>query len=257
VVNAIAILRYLASAPPQGVNAIARAVSLNPSSCFNLLKTLTEEALLEFDPQTKTYRRGLGPSWLMLPQFDLLGWTQWLRTEMQRISVESCITSGLWQVTGDRLILAEVADSPLDTRIHLAVGQRLPSHIGAIGRCVAAHERRSLEEVAGIIAELRWQVPPAPEAYWRDMQLALERGWAVDEGNYLHGVTTIASAIPNPLGPIRYCITSTMFSGQYDKPVLLQLGNRIAALAREAGRRLERPPRRTAPRLRRQLEIPH
>jgi DNA-binding IclR family transcriptional regulator len=41
VVKALAILRHLAEGPDRcGVNAIAMAVSLNPSSCFNIVKTL-------------------------------------------------------------------------------------------------------------------------------------------------------------------------------------------------------------------------
>src|SRR3546814_3288461 len=42
VVNAITILRYLAGHEGQGVNAIARATNLSPSTCFGILKTLVK-----------------------------------------------------------------------------------------------------------------------------------------------------------------------------------------------------------------------
>lgn len=238
VVNAIAILKHLASSPPQGVNAIARAVSLNPSSCFNLLKTLTGEALLEFDPQAKTYRPGPVPAWLLPPRVDFVEWTQWLRRELDSIAQSACVTCGLWQKSGDRLALLEVAESPSETRIHLTVGQRLPSHIGAMGRCVAAREQVKKSDVGRIISELRWQEPPTASAYWSDMQLANERGWAIDAGNYLRGVTTIAACIGVREDPPHYFLTSTLFSGQYERSALAQLGERTAVLAAEAGRRL-------------------
>src|SRR3546814_3311432 len=57
VVNAAAILRHLgASEEPQGVTAIAQALSLSASSCFNILRTLAAEDLVEFDSRRKLYR---------------------------------------------------------------------------------------------------------------------------------------------------------------------------------------------------------
>src|SRR3546814_9427439 len=61
VVNAAAILRHLgASEEPQGVTAIAQALSLSASSCFNILRTLAAEDLVEFDSRRKLYSLGLG-----------------------------------------------------------------------------------------------------------------------------------------------------------------------------------------------------
>ena len=54
IVKTIAILRHLADEPDRrGVNAIARAVSLSPSSCFNILKTLAREGFVEFGASGK------------------------------------------------------------------------------------------------------------------------------------------------------------------------------------------------------------
>lgn len=237
VVNAIAILRHLASSAPQGVNAIARAVNLNPSSCFNLLKTLANEAFLEFDPSTKTYR-ATPPAWLVRPGADIATWTSWVRVALEAQTAESSVTCGLWQVVGERVVLLQIAESPLDTRIHLSPGQRLPAHIGAMGRCIAAHEGLSAADIARFIRELRWQDPPSAQAYLKDLKQVLKRGWSVDAGNYLRGVTTVASPILNTEDRVAYCITSTLFAGQMDSRDLERLGGRMAALAREASLRL-------------------
>src|SRR3546814_19278248 len=61
VVNAAAILRHLgASEEPQGVTAIAQALSLSASSCFNILRTLAAEDLVELYSRRKLYSLGLG-----------------------------------------------------------------------------------------------------------------------------------------------------------------------------------------------------
>lgn len=238
VVNAVAILRYLASSPPQGVNAIARAVNLNPSSCFNLLKTLTTEAFLEFDHATKTYR-ATPPAWLTRPGADIASWISWIREALDAQTTECAVTCGLWQVVGERLILLQVTESPLDTRIHLTIGQRLPIHIGAMGRCIAAHEGLSAQDAERFIGELRWQDPPSGRAYLKDLKQVLKRGWSIDEGNYLRGVTTVAAPITNVDGRVAYCITSTLFTGQMDSRDLDRLGTRMATLARDASGRLQ------------------
>src|SRR5215203_5777 len=61
VVQAVTILRHLgALAEGAGVTAIARATGIGPSSCFNVLRTLLAEDLVNFDPATKYYTLGLG-----------------------------------------------------------------------------------------------------------------------------------------------------------------------------------------------------
>ena len=234
VVNAIAILRHLAVSEPQGVNAIARSVALSPSSCFNILKTLVQEDFVDFDAASKNYRIGTAPARLFAGAPNLLEWTSWVQTELEKVARDFSLSTGLWQVRANRVVLSEVAECPDATRIHLSLGQRLPSHIGAMGRCIAARERMTREQVAEAIAALTWQNPPAVEDFWRDMQLADERGWAMDEGNYLRGVTTLAAPIADGQGQVRYCVTSTLFSGQYDAVVLEQIGARTARLAAEA-----------------------
>ena len=68
--TAIAILRFLASQPKSyGVNAIAREVGVSPSSCFNIVKTLALEGLLEFDERDKSYSPGVGLG-MLAPKID-------------------------------------------------------------------------------------------------------------------------------------------------------------------------------------------
>src|SRR3546814_11167884 len=78
---------------------------------------------------------------------------------------ETC--QGLWEIASERAVLIEVADSPLATRIHLSVGQRIPARIGAMGRCIAARQHLGREDLRRNIEELRWQSPPALDDYAR------------------------------------------------------------------------------------------
>src|SRR3546814_13853553 len=63
-----------------------------------------------------------------------------------------------------------------------------------MGRCIAAAQHASPDELRRSISGLRWQAPPSFEDYASSVEQA-KRGWAIDEGNYIKGVTTIAAAI--------------------------------------------------------------
>src|SRR5437879_210573 len=61
VTRAIAILRLLGKTEaPLGVNAIARALGLIPSTCPHILRVLVAEELVSFDAKTKLYNLDAG-----------------------------------------------------------------------------------------------------------------------------------------------------------------------------------------------------
>src|SRR3546814_13394115 len=92
VVNAITILRYLAGHEGQGVNAIARATNLSPSTCFGILKTLVREEFAEFDPGSKHYRLGTAPSRLVHVDTRLSDWSTSEERREGKEGISTCRT---------------------------------------------------------------------------------------------------------------------------------------------------------------------
>ncbi len=237
VTNAIAILRHLAGTSPQGVNAIARALSLSPSSCFNILKTLVAEDFIDFDDLRKTYTLGAAPGRLFADAGANGDWIEWLLGHLESLASRHSLCCGLWRVRGNRVVLSEVIDSPLSTRIHLSKGQRLPIYLGAMGRAVIALEGLSREQVQSIIGEMRWENPPKPAEYWRDIQRTKSEAWSLDDGNYMKGIASVAAVIVNARHRPAYCITAHAFAGQLDRIAIETVGVSLASLAREASER--------------------
>lgn len=242
VVHALNILRLLAREPaPLGVTAIARAVGVSPSSCFNLLKTLCAEGMAEFDPERKTYRLGPGVGALARdgmadPALALM------RPRLMAMAAQYRFASGLWRVSGaGRMVLVDFADSELATRIHMTVGQRLPLLAGAMGRCVAAHSELSPLQLAQALGQLRWARAPTLERYRKEVADALRRGWALDDGDFLPGICTIAAPVLDDAGRARYCIANTFFSGEHPAKVIARIGAMTAVTAREAASMLYPP----------------
>jgi DNA-binding IclR family transcriptional regulator len=240
--HAVRILRHLASqGRPLGVNAIARATGVNPSTCFNILRTLVAERLASFERESKTYRLGYGTLELAL---GLLGSNaaDLIRPELERLALNYSALMGLWQVTdAERLILIDrvVADSAV--HIVIRVGTRMPTVSGAVGRAVAAARRMDEEELRRRFAGLRWQRPIAFEAWHREIRETAVRGHAFDRGFLFKGIDAIGAAVVDTDGRPRYGLSAIAIAGQVDPDDLLRLGEELGQAAQRISRALFLP----------------
>jgi len=236
----IAILRYLqAREEPAGVIQIARDLSINASTCFNLLRTLAHERLVVFDPQTKKYAPGLGLLELARGVLKQGGYVRLVHPRLERIADHYSVTVMLWQlVSPARALLVDLAESPTPVRVQLNVGQRLPSLIGALGRCFAGNLGLSKQQIRAMFKELRWQDPPTFKQYWSEVEQAQRDGFALDIGRYNKNFTTVAAAIIGPGGVATMAISAIAFSSDLDHATLLRLAADLRATADEVSRAL-------------------
>lgn len=230
-VSGLKVIRYLVRAQtPVGVTQVARDVEISPSTCFNLLRTLVQEHLVEFDPVTKTYSIG----------YDLLDLTkglierdqliQHLVPFLRKIALDHRVTATLWRRVGDdRVVLVERADTESAVRIHMSVGQRLPIFVGALGRCMAAFSELPKDVLKRRFNELRWQSPPSFEEYWDDLKEARARGYAIDRDHFVKGITTVAAPIFDAASLPIVVISSIGFSGQFSDAALRALADDVRA----------------------------
>ncbi|WP_312595859.1 IclR family transcriptional regulator C-terminal domain-containing protein [Brevundimonas sp.] len=233
VAAAIAILRHLASqSTPVGLTAISRAVGLSPSSCLNILRTLAADAFVFFDPDTKDYTLGLGSIALARRALDPAGAMDIARSDLRRMALEHEVTSSLWRLApNERLVLVGFEESLATTRVHLTIGQRLPQYLGAMGRCIAAYSNIEGAEFIPHYEALRWHRDPGLTAYRAQAAEVRARGWAIDIDNFMQGVTTLAAPVLDRAGNVRFCVTSTTFSGQNDDAGLNRIGTETARLS--------------------------
>lgn len=237
--HGVRILRHLAGyGRPAGVNAIARATGVNPSTCFNILRTLVAERLVSFDRETKSYRLGYGTLEIAL---GLLGSNaaDLIRPELERLALNYSALMGLWQVTdAERLILIDrvVADSAV--HIVIRIGTRMPTVSGAVGRAVAAARNMAEPELRRRFAGLRWQRPITFDDWSREIAEAAQRGHAFDRGFLFRGIDAIGAAITDADGRPRFGLSAIAIAGQVDPDELLRLGDELGAAARRIGRAL-------------------
>lgn len=229
VVNAIRILRYLTqTAAPERAADIARHLSINPSTCFNILRTLLAEDVVDFNPMSKMYSAGLGLAKLVDQLMTQGQRIQLAKPFMEELAARFHVTVTLWRRMGtDRIVLVSSETSPTDLRIDMPAGQRLPLMMGASGRIFAGQLRLDEDQARQAFEELRWSRPLSFETYWREVTRAKRRGWAVDDGYFANGVVSVASSVQDPGGAIAFTIAAVMIRGHHDEAGLEALGGAL------------------------------
>lgn len=236
VANALAMLRRLAATDrPEGVSSIARATKVSPSSCFSILKTLVAEDFLRFDADRKTYSLGPAAIDLAIAALDPEAGFQRARTMLEQLARHHGVTAGLWRLSDcRRLTLLGAAESAENVRIRLTTGQRLPMMTGAMGRCIAARSDMADEYLSAQLNSLDWTVRPPLDRYRAELRAYLKNGFAIDDGDFLQGITTVAAPVIDRDGTITHCIAATTFSGRRGVEALQHLGKAVRAAAQES-----------------------
>lgn len=237
-VNGLSVLRYLAaSGSAVGVTRIARELELNSSTCFNILKTLVHEGLVTFDEGTKTYAIGLGLVELAKGSLRHASYVRMLHPQLQELADKYRVTATLWQKSSkERVTLVDLADNSSAVRVHMSVGQRLPIYIAALGRCMAAYSDLTEDQLRERISGLRWEESPSFAEYYAEVQQVRDRGYAIDNGNYVKGVTTVSAPIIDASDKAIMAISTVGFTAQLNKTTIRQLGEELHARSAKISR---------------------
>lgn len=195
--RAAAVLRLLGkSDKPLGLQAIANALGLVPSTCLYILRALTAEELVAFDPETKRYALeagvlSLARHWLRRNKFSNLA-----QPYLDNIGTRQNVTTlGVHIVGLDHIIVVAVSEAGQNFQLSAQIGSRFPALISATGRCIAAFGNYDEGELKRRFAKLRWDEPPTFEEWMSQIDETRKQGFAVDDGNYISGVTVIAAPV--------------------------------------------------------------
>jgi DNA-binding IclR family transcriptional regulator len=244
VASVAAILRLLAATDePLGVNSIARAVSMAPSSCFKMMKALVAQDFASIDDHSKKYSLGSGAIAIAQRALDPSQAYAIIRSRLEESAQTHSMAIGLWRILPrSRMALIGFAEGDGQMRIHMAIGQRLPMYVGAVGRAIAARMNPSPHALKESFEKLRWQTPLSFRDYAAQVEQARRLGYGIDTGHFARGVSTVAVVIVDKFGDIRYGLSGIMFSGQHDYRMMDKIGRHMLDLSQWAtGRLISQP----------------
>lgn len=204
--RAIAILRVLSrSLTPLGVTAIANQLGLIPSTCLHILRILVAEELVVFDQDDRKYTLSAGILTIARGLLRQDSFADRAQDALNDLSKRFGVTAIGVEATGlHHMVVVAIAQPVQPLRLHVDVGSRFPALISASGRCIAAFGTYSPAEIERRFRALRWDRAPDWRTWRKQVALARDLGYAVDEGQYIEGVTIIAAPVSD--NPIHFLV---------------------------------------------------
>ncbi|MFT3964695.1 MAG: IclR family transcriptional regulator [Sphingobium sp.] len=232
--RAAAVLRLLGkSETPLGVQAIARELGLVPSTCLYVLRALVVEELVAFDPDTKRYSLEAGVltlarQWLRRNQFNDLA-----QPMLDRLGQAHDVTMLGVQIVGlEHMVVVALSRSGQNFQLSTQIGSRFPALISATGRCLAAFGGYREADLEARFAALRWDEPPSFRQWMDQVAETRTRGYAVDAGNYISGVTVVAAPVWKARGRPSHALVAIGIGGALRRAGVDDLGASLLSSAR-------------------------
>jgi DNA-binding IclR family transcriptional regulator len=215
--RSIAILRLLGRSPePIGVKAIAQSLGLVTSTCLHILRVLVDEELAKVDAN-KRYSLGVGMLSLARSVIESNSFPAAVQPVLDRISKQWSVTAIGVEIGGlDHMVVLALSHSKIPFRLHVDVGSRFPTLISATGRLVAAYSDQPWREIERRFRSLRWQDAPDIEMWRKELEAVRKKGYSIDRGNYISGVTVLAVPVFNARKEVKHTLVAAGVADQLD-----------------------------------------
>ena len=227
VTRSIAILRLLGRRrEPLGVKAIAQSLGMVTSTCLHIVRVLVDEELVKVDA-SKRYSLGVGMLSLARSVIESNSFPTLAQPVLDRLSAQWGVTTIGVEIGGlEHMIVLALSRSQVPFRLHVDVGSRFPTLISATGRLVAAFSKEPWREIERRFRGLRWQKAPDLDAWRKEVEAVRRKGYSVDRGNYIGGVTILAVPVLNARHQLTHTLVAAGLADQLDNA-------RCAALAKD------------------------
>ncbi len=181
---------------------IASRTELAKSTAHRLLSTLEVRGFVSRDGPTGHYRLGLKN----LPQ---LAPGPAIHEVLAGLAAASGETANLGALVGRDVMYMDRADSPHALRWQLGVGSRVPAYCSGLGKAILAHLppdaiRRML---TGRLRAYTDRTITDPRAMRAELTLTRERGYAVDDEEFMEGVRCVAVPVRGVDGSVTASIS--------------------------------------------------
>lgn len=234
--RALAIVTYLGENgnAPATATQISRALEINPSTCFNILKTLKAGRFVGFDARSKTYELGLALGELA-GAVDVGGQVQRLaKRHVIDLSRRLGLTSFLFKWTDDEdFVVVDKVDSRNRLRLTASVGERFPP-----GQAICSKTFFAWWPTDDLDAAIsRYELLPASRSttdikrYRRELQTVRRRGFAVSIGEAHRDNNAVGAPILDNRGDVAYLVVVAGFSSELTPAVIKTITPQVVETA--------------------------
>ena len=226
------LLRALQRSGALSLVELIEQTGLNKSTCWNLLKTLDRERLVEYDPDTRTYRLGIGLVELGATASEQLTYLGVAKRYLAELLEEMNVTFVLYRrLDQEHVTLVDKLERLHRIRITVPIGTEMPIQGGSFGRCFLAYDPpQTLDAV--LRHGLYPFTPHSPTdvgQFRAELDDVRQRGWAVDHEGFALGVSTIAAPVFAVSGKLLLVVGAVTITSLVDDDTVNEWGEKLRA----------------------------
>jgi len=240
--KAFAILSAISSSREgMGVSDLAKKLKMAKSTVHGMTSALEELGAVLREPLTKKYKLGftlleIGRS--AYSQIDLKTSARPVTEELMA-KMQTSVFLGIrnWgQVT-----IIDIVESRQELNITAPVGSTIPLFAGAVGKVFMASmskdQAAKMVHAKGLPRFTENSIVD-PELYYRELKRVREKGYAIDDEEYIMGVRAVASPLMG-LGQLRSAIWAVGFKASLDEKRMKTLAEETQNAAKAISRRIQ------------------
>ncbi len=224
--RALDILEYIANQNGAGVSEISRALNLNKSTAFGLIRTLVARHYLFKDEKTDTYYLTLRLS--TLGNRDVLhqAVVGSARPYLEDLLAKYGETIHLVMATQQAVVYIDKLEGTKSIRVATKVGDSLPMHCTGVGKAILAF--RTPSEIGDYIQKTRLprytpNTITEAEKLEEELSTVRQQGFAVDNEEIQTDVFCVAVPIPDYRGDVNYAFSISMPKFRATEPLVEQM----------------------------------
>jgi len=240
--KAFAILSAISSSKDgMGVSDLAKKLQMAKSTVHGMTSALEELGAVMRDPLTKKYKLGftlleIGRS--AYYQIDLQTSARPITEELMA-RTQTSVFLGI--LNWDQVTILDIVESRQGLNITAPVGSTIPLFAGAVGKVFLASMPE--EQAAKIVKSKGLPRFTANsivdmDVYFSELSQVREKGYAVDDEEYILGVRAVASPLMG-LGQLRSAIWAVGFKASLDEKKMQTLTAKTQKAAKDISRRIQ------------------
>ena len=240
--KAFAILSAISSSKEgMGVSDLAKKLKMAKSTVHGMVSALEELGAVMREPQTKKYRLGFTLLEIGRSAYSQIDLESSARPITEKLMEKTQTSVFLGIQNWGQVIILDIVESRQELNITAPVGSTIPLFAGAVGKVFMA--TMSIEQAAKMV---RSKGLPRftknsivdPELYFQELKRVREKGYAIDDEEYIMGVRAVASPLMG-LGQLRSAIWAVGFKASLDEKKMKTLAQETHNAAKTISRRIQ------------------
>ena len=222
--RAIEILEYV-SVQPRTPSEVGAHFDIHRSTALRTLQTLTESGLTRRreDGRYGVGYRLAGLANLALDQFDLANIAH---PYLQELGRRCGHTVHLAAVQGRSIVYADKIEQPGMVRLYSQIGHPVTIHTSGVGKAILAHQTPEfVEHVLSSVDFSRYTATTitSREQFLEQLAQVVERGYAVDDGEYEDFLHCVAMPLRDSTGQVTGAVSITALKARATMDDLVDL----------------------------------